>query len=266
MGNPYNETDENVNLSSNRKDKSNNNIINNSFNKEKQKMVANSYNKMSTNNKLRDTTNLDKRFSEDVDERPNLQYMKPKYRKTKTKKILKKNTNPSLNNQKPIIENITEITNVPTNPISNPNIAEEDILEEQLAWINELAREKYGSSEQLDEILQKQRKKYRLQLRDYMKHLKRNIQVEENLENRSKKARKMNIDNKIKSMQIFEKKIISDLENFEKSSQLKIRDKTAWYENHVTKMVYALRKQNDIIEKKKFKEESEKRVVKTKNI
>ena len=67
-------------------------------------------------------------------------------------------------------------------------------------------------------------------------------------------------------MQVFEEKILKDLENLEKSSQLKMRDRAAWYENHVKKMVYVLRKEGEIEEKKKFKEEKDKRVKKTKNI
>lgn len=89
---------------------------------------------------------------------------------------------------------------------------------------------------------------------------------EELKEEKAKDAKRRNLESKIKSMQVFEERILKDLENLEKSSALKMRDRAAWYENHVKKMVYVLRKEGEIEEKKKFKEEKEKRVKKTKNI
>jgi hypothetical protein len=67
-------------------------------------------------------------------------------------------------------------------------------------------------------------------------------------------------------MQVFEEKIYKDLQNSELSSKLKMRDKRANYERAVMRLVFALKKQSVIEEKKRFKDEKEKRVKKTKNI
>jgi len=102
---------------------------------------------------------LVKRLSEDVDERNHMPFMKPKYKKPPTKKLnLHKKTKGNLNKNHPNDDQFTRKSNHLDNQQdnmydSNLGPADDDaLLEEQLNWINEMAREKYGSSEQIDEI------------------------------------------------------------------------------------------------------------------
>lgn len=123
--------------------------------------------------------NLDKRYSEDVDERPVFQ-MKPKYKKIKSGKNVSLQKRPKPQNVR--FENSenhqnkancqSEENSALNHLMYDSNIDEDQMLDEHLMAISEMARGKYGSSEHIDEILQKQRKKYRFQLRDYMKHLR----------------------------------------------------------------------------------------------
>ena len=122
---------------------------------------------------------LEKRLSEDVDERHQQPFMKPKYKKPTNKKLNlhtkpKSNLHVNFAQDDKLHNKSNKIDNSQSNLYPNGFGPSEnnDLLEEQLNWISEMAREKYGSSEQIDEILQKQRKKYRFQLRDYMKALK----------------------------------------------------------------------------------------------
>lgn len=124
-------------------------------------------------------TNLEKRYSEDVDERPVFQ-MKPKYKKIKSGKKVSLQKRPKAQNVRfensenyPNKANRQSEENSALNHLMyDSNIDEDQMLDEHLMAISEMARGKYGSSEHIDEILQKQRKKYRFQLRDYMKHLR----------------------------------------------------------------------------------------------
>ena len=149
---------------------------------------------------------LVKRLSEDVDERNHMPFMKPKYKKPPNKKLnLHKKPKGNLNKNHPNDDQFTRKSNHMDNQQdnmydSNLGPADDDaLLEEQLNWINEMAREKYGSSEQIDEIQQKQRKKYRFQLRDYMKALKTvsphiyNINSKKSLKKRRPKMQKEEI-------------------------------------------------------------------------
>jgi len=96
-----------------------------------------------------------------------------------------------------------------------------------------------------------------------MKHLRAMDDIHEN---KVLDAKQKNLNQKMKSMQIFEDKIMKELEYSEASSQLKMRDNKAKYERAVMKIVFELKKKNAINEKKRFKEDKETRVKETTNV
>lgn len=88
-----------------------------------------------------------------------------------------------------------------------------------------------GEQEKLvEEMLRKQKRKYKQSLNEYIDHLKKKDTAQFD---KSKNAQYINQVNKIKAMQIYQKKIEEELKNEELSMHYKLRDEQANYMRYV---------------------------------
>ena len=78
----------------------------------------------------------------------------------------------------------------------------------------------------IEQMLRKQKRKYKQSLQDYIHYLRKK---EQNQYDRSRQARYFNNRSKIKAMQIYQQKVQEDLQNEELSMHYKLRDEQANY-------------------------------------